>query len=118
VPNVNYKSVDPGVILRYQLLARMALIVGARVQLMLETGEIQTGDQYGVAGVFGLDVDAGLEYDVTDRILVGAYGHYQRIAFAFKGQGALTDRDDDGEADVGGAADLYLGGFVTAGYRF
>ena len=55
---------------------------------------------------------------VRERIMLAAYGHYQRISFSFKGKGLLTDRDGDGETDVGGAADLYLGGFVTAGYRF
>jgi hypothetical protein len=117
VPNVNYHSIDPGVLVSYQL-GRLALLGDARAMLMLGAGEIQKGEQYGVAKVLGLDANLGLEYAITGKITAAAYFRYQRIGFTFKGGGELTDRDGDGETDVASAADLYVGGLLTAGYRF
>jgi hypothetical protein len=45
---------------------------------------------------------------------------YQRMAFSFDGTGAKSNNldMDPGSKDVGGALDLYLGGYVTTGYLF
>jgi hypothetical protein len=44
---------------------------------------------------------------------------YVRMAYDFNGAGgALVDRDGDGDDDVGGALDVYLGGYATLGYLF
>jgi hypothetical protein len=118
VPNVHYRSIDPGLAARYQVTGKLAAIGAIRMMALLATGEIQKGEQYGVATVLGIDGDLGLEFAVTPKILVRAAGHYQRIGYTFQNKGDLTDRDDDGNADVGGAADTYFGGLVTAGYVF
>ena len=86
--------------------------------LVLDTGEIQKAAHYGAATVTGADVDAGFSYLVSGRYQVNAGVLYTYIAYDFEGNGALTDRNNDGEVDVGGALDQYVGGYLTMGTRF
>ncbi len=40
------------------------------------------------------------------------------MAYDFDGSGMQTNRDAEPDQDVGGALDVFLGGYVTAGYIF
>ncbi|HLU68611.1 MAG TPA: hypothetical protein VKZ63_20160 [Kofleriaceae bacterium] len=117
VPNVVYSYLDPGASVRIPVGPLTALIEG-KFLAVLGTGEIQQPEQYGAATVTGLDVDAGLEYRIGEHFLARAGARLMYLGFAFKGTGTLADRDQNGEVDVGGASDRYLGGYVTAGYAF
>ncbi len=118
LPNVAYTFFDPGVSGRYPLNLDVALYADAKFLVITDTGEIQTTDSFGSASVSGLEADAGFEYRLDARLLFRAGIHLTRIAFDFDGNGAESDRDGDGNSDVGGALDQYLGGYATAGYLF
>lgn len=118
LPNVEFAYIDPTVALRYPAGDKMALLFSASFLFVMDTGEMQAMNQYGGATVSGLAGDLGLEYRLNTRLLIRGGARIQRIAFDFNGSGALTDRNGDGTADVGGALDQYLGGYATAGYLF
>ena len=119
VPNTSYAYVDPGVALGYVLNPRMMVGGGARFLVVLSTGQMQQTDQYGAASILGLDLEAGLDYRLTSKILVRAGARLTTLGFTFKGDGALTTmRDGDPDQDVSGARDTYFGGFATGVYLF
>jgi hypothetical protein len=96
----------------------IAGIVEAKFLAVLDTGEIQQPTQYGAAKVTGVDADGGVEMRFGQHFLARAGARLLFMGYDFKGTGAMTDRDGNGETDVGGAADRYLGGYLTAGYLF
>ena len=118
VPNVVYTYIDPGLGARIPITGRLSALLDARFLAVLDTGEIQKPEQYGTATVTGADLDGALEYGVGDHFLVRAGARVLFMGFAFKGTGALTDRDANTMTDVGGASDRYLGGYVLGGYSF
>ena len=118
VPNVSYAYADPGLGVRIPITGPLAALVEGKFLAVLDTGEIQDPNQYGAATVTGFDADAGLEYRIGEHFLARAGARFVMMGYAFKGTGTLTDRDENGEVDVGGASDRYLGGYVTAGYAF
>jgi hypothetical protein len=118
VPNVAYSYVDPGLGVRVPVAGALSAAVEGKFLAVLGTGEVQTPEQYGAATVTGFDADAALEYAFSDHFLARAGARLIQIGYSFKGNGVLSDRDANGSADVGGASDRYLGGYVTAGYAF
>jgi hypothetical protein len=96
----------------------VGVFASGKGMLLTKTGGIGKGTEYGVASAFGLDAQGGVDVAIMDRFLVRAAGRYQRVKFKFQGDGLLTDRDQDGEQDVGGATDVFLGGYLTLGYLF
>jgi hypothetical protein len=118
VPNVAYSYVDPGLGVRVPIAGALSAAVEGKFLAVLGTGEVQTPEQYGAATVTGFDADAALEYAFGDHFLARAGARLIQIGYSFKGNGTLSDRDANGSADVGGASDRYLGGYVTAGYAF
>jgi hypothetical protein len=118
VPNVSYAFADPGLGVRIPIAGPLSALVEGKFLAVLDTGEIQQPTQYGAATVTGFDGDAGLEYRIGQNFLARAGARLVLMGYAFKGTGTLTDRKQDGEVDVGGAADRYLGGYLTAGYAF
>ena len=118
VPNVAYSYVDPGLGVRVPIAGALSAAVEGKFLAVLGTGEVQTPEQYGAATVTGFDADAALEYAFGDHFLARAGARLIQIGYSFKGNGVLSDRDANGSADVGGASDRYLGGYVTAGYAF
>jgi hypothetical protein len=118
VPNVAYSYVDPGLGVRVPIAGPLSAAVEGKFLAILGTGEIQGPEQYGAAKVTGFDADAALEYAVGDHFLARAGARLIQIGYSFTGNGTLSDRDANGSADVGGASDRYLGGYVTAGYAF
>lgn len=118
VPNVAYTLVDPGARFRIGVVDNAFFYAEGRFLLVLDTGEMQTPEQYGTARVIGVDADGGLEYVIGDRYLVRAGAHLQYFGYTFQGNGTLNDRNGDGEIDVGGAADQYLGGYLLGGFTF
>lgn len=118
VPNTSYAYVDPGLGVRFPLAGPLAALIEGKFMAVLGTGEIQEPEQYGAATVTGFDGDAGLEYAIGDHFLARAGARLIYVGYKFKGNGAQSDRDGNGSADVGGASDRYLGGYLTAGYAF
>jgi hypothetical protein len=117
IPNVKYAFVDPGVSILYPL-GKLSIDAGARFLLMLSTGEIQTRDSYGQASIIAFDTGAGVNYAVTRSIGVRLGVRLAQVNFSFKGTGTLSDRNGDATQDVDSASDQYLGGSLTANYRF
>lgn len=118
VPNTAYSYVDPTLGVRVPVAGPVSALAEGKFMAVLGTGEIQGPEQYGAATVTGFDGDLGLEYALGDHFLARAGARLILIGYSFKGNGELSDRDANGEADVGGASDRYLGGYVTAGYAF
>jgi len=118
VPNTSYTYVDPGLGVRVPLAGALSALVEGKFMAVLGTGEIQQPEQYGAATVTGFDGDLGLEYALGDHFLARAGARLIMLGYSFKGNGELSDRDGNGSADVGGASDRYLGGYLTAGYAF
>ena len=120
IPNVNYTIVDPSVFMRYQIAPKFLFNLNLGFMLMLDTGQIQNGDQYGPATVTGFEGEIGGDYLLTKNIFVRAAFKFETIGFKFRG-GAMktnTKYDADGAQDVFGARDSYLGGAVTVGYLY
>jgi hypothetical protein len=118
VPNVNYKYLDVGVGGRVPLIKKLSFLAEAKLLAPLTTGQIQTNSHYGPATVLGFDGEAVFEYQITESLMARAGARLMLVNFSFDGDGALDDRDGNGEDDVSGASDRYLGGFLTAGYWF
>jgi hypothetical protein len=118
VPNTSYAYVDPGLGVRVPVAGSLSALAEGKFMAVLGTGEVQNPEQYGAATVTGFDADLGLEYGLGDHFLVRAGARIIAIGYKFKGNGELSDRDANGESDVGGASDRYLGGYLTAGYAF
>ncbi len=120
IPNMDYTYLDPGLLFRYPLSAKLAVQIDGRFLLVTDTGEMQQADQYGGASVTGYDVDAAADYNMDARLFFRLGFHTAGIAYDFKGTGAeTTNRDGDPtDQDVFGALDRYLGGYLNAGYRF
>lgn len=120
IPNMDYTYLDPGLLFRYPLSAKLAVQIDGRFLLVTDTGEMQQADQYGGASVTGYDVDAAAEYKMDAHLFFRLGFHTAGIAYDFKGTGTeTTNRDGDPtDQDVFGAMDRYLGGYLTAGYLF
>jgi len=118
VPNTSYAYVDPGLGVRVPVAGNLSALAEGKFMAVLDTGQIQTPEQYGAATVTGFDGDLGLEYALGDHFLARAGARLIMLGYSFKGNGVQSDRDGNGSADVGGASDRYLGGYLTAGYAF
>lgn len=119
LPNVSYSYLDLGAGVRHPLTDRVAVTGDARYLNVLGAGAIVEADAYGAATVNGVDLDAGLQWRATDRISVRGGVRYLRMGFSFEGTGAMsTDLDGDPDQDVGGASDVYLGGYLLAGVAY
>ena len=118
VPNTSYAYVDPGLGVRVPVAGNLSALAEGKFMAVLDTGRIQTPEEYGAATVTGFDGDLGLEYALGDHFLARAGARLIMIGYSFKGNGVQSDRDGNGSPDVGGASDRYLGGYLTAGYAF
>ncbi|HET6613419.1 MAG TPA: hypothetical protein VFG83_15585 [Kofleriaceae bacterium] len=120
IPDVSYTYLDPGLSLRYPIVAKLAAIAEARLLLITATGEIQETTSYGSASLLGLDLAVALEYKLTGSLAARAGGRYASISYDFSGDGDLSNnRDGDPmSVDVSGARDRYMGLFVGLGYAF
>jgi hypothetical protein len=117
IPNVAYTFADPGLGLVYSM-GKLAFGAHVRFLAILGTGEIQELEQYGQAKILAFDGDIGADYALTSSIGLRLGARLAQLQFTFAGNGALNDRDGDGEQDVAGATDRYLGGYLTGFYRF
>lgn len=118
LPNVNYKYIDAGGGGRIPIAGKLSFLAEAKLLAPLTTGQIQTNKHYGPATVMGFESEAVFEYQFTSNVMARAGGRFMLLDFSFDGDGALDDHDGNGENDIDGATDRYLGGFVTAGYWF
>jgi len=119
LPNVSYSCLDAGGGLRIPVSdGKMALGASGRYLHVLDAGQITTPAAYGNATIQGLDVDAHLIYMASDSLAIRGGVQFVRMGFAFDGSGAMTQLDESPDQDVGGAADTWLGGYVTAGLVF
>jgi hypothetical protein len=119
LPDAGYTFVDLGAAGRIPLGAgRWSLLAEARWLAVLSSGEMQAMENYGGGSVAGLEGGAGLEWRPSPRLGIRAGLRYTRIAHAFDGTGARTNRDADPDQDVGGALDQFFGASGTIGYQF
>jgi hypothetical protein len=58
--------------------------------LILDTGQIQTREQYGAATVYGLDARTGIDIAFSPRVALRLAGHFGQISYKFKGNGDLA----------------------------
>lgn len=120
LPSVDYASIDPGLTFRYPLSEVLALDIGGKLLLVTSSGNIQDEDEFGGGSALGFDLGAGAEYRLSGSLSVRAGLRLIHIGTSFDGTGPesnLRDGNPD-TVDVTGVNDLYLGGQVTAGYRF
>lgn len=131
LPDVAYSSLDLGLRVRVPVLGGprfgaplIAAYLDTSLLLGLGAGDIEAMDSYGESSVTGLDLDLGAEiaplssWPVPAALRVRLGLRYIRVGLGFDGSGALTELDGDGETDVDGASDSYLGGYLAAGYVF
>lgn len=119
LPNVSYSCVELGGGLRVPISpGKVTLGADALYLHVMDAGEITAPDAYGNATVQGVDVDAHLAYMASERMVIRGGVQFVRMGFAFDGSGAMTQLDSSPDQDVGGAADTWLGGYVTAGVVF
>lgn len=120
LPSVAYASIDPGLTFRYPLSDTLALDIGGKLLLVTSSGDIQDEDEFGGGSALGFDLGAGAEYRLSGSLSMRAGLRLIDIGTSFDGTGPesnLRDGNPD-TVDVTGVNDLYLGGQVTAGYRF
>lgn len=117
-PAVDYRLVGAGGSLQLPLGERLQLDAGARYLHVLEAGEFVRSDNYGAGTAAGVDAHASVSFRMRESFVLSAGLALTRIGFAFDGSGALTELDQLPDQEVGGAADTYVGGFMTAGYSF
>ncbi|MBI4510775.1 MAG: hypothetical protein HY698_14160 [Deltaproteobacteria bacterium] len=119
LPNVTYDSLAVGGGLRWPFGKKFAASTDVRYLLVMSTGDMEKKENYGGAGVSGLNADVGLEYALTPKLGLRCGFRITRFAYDFDGTGTKsTNRDTDPEQDVGGAVDRYMGGYLVAGYVF
>ena len=114
-PNTNYALVDPGATFRLPVTARIAVALGARGLIVLDSGGIQSNSSYGQATVFGAEGLAAVEIQVTPRFVVRLAGEFTQIGYAFTGIGARSGNVDGDPTtkDVAGLTDRSIGGSAT-----
>ena len=118
LPNASYKFFDPGLELRYPLSPKLAAHLGGRFFIVRGTGEMQDPDAYGGASLSGFELAASAEYFLNPEWLLRGGIEWSQFSYTFRGDGALTDRDGDGEQDVASAGDRFLKALLTVSYLF
>ncbi len=111
LPDVAYSSIDPGLSFRYPINNTIAVSASARLLVLLGTGDISNAEEYGdTSSSLGFDVGAEVEYEIIPRLSVRLGAQFTDVTLAFDGNGMKMDID--------GTTDFYIGGYLTAGYRF
>jgi hypothetical protein len=122
VPNVHYSAVSPHAFLHYSVSSALTIDVDAAFMVLLKSGQITSdGAGYGQAKDYGLDLTAGVSYNITKAIFARAEAHLEQISLTFRGDpNSLANTRDNMPMtqDVAGAKDLYLGGAVMIGYAY
>jgi hypothetical protein len=115
LPDVDYKMFNPG--LGFSIpLGRVAVFLEGRALLVTSAGPIERPSSYGQAKVTAFEGEGGVEIGITKRIGVRLVGNFVGVGYTFKGTGAMSNNRDDDSAskDVGGAAERYISGALTA----
>jgi hypothetical protein len=118
LPNVSYTFVDPGAILHYPFSPNWSANFVLRGLMVLSAGQIQDASQYGAGTAFGFDADANVSYAIGKKLSLKLGAHFDGFLMKFTKQGMKSDRNLDGQKDISGAFDRYLGGYLLAGYWF
>lgn len=120
LPDVSYTYIDPRVSLLWPMSKKLAFGMSGAFLAVIDAGDMTKPETYGTALITGGDADAYLRYRITDRISVSVGAMATAIAYDFNADGELSaNRDmDDTTEDVAGALDLYMGGYLTAGYAY
>lgn len=115
MPDVTYKMLQPGAMLRVPLGASLALVAAGQGLLIFDAGAIQKPQEYGQATIVGGAGSLALDIALGRRFGLRAAADVTVIGFSFKGNGEQTSNRDQEPAskDVGGARDLYAGGSLT-----
>ena len=120
IPDVKYSMIPLGAGIRYPLGGKLTLGADAKLLVVVGTGQISDGNQYGEASVIGFEGAVGADYLITPNIFARANLRIETIGFTFKGTGFQTNQRD-GDAmtqDVQSGRDTYFGGMATVGYIF
>jgi hypothetical protein len=120
IPNVRYKSIEPGVGIRFPITPKIIANLDVKTMAMLDAGQIQAQTQYGTTDLLAFEGSIGADYLVTPNIFARAAFHAETIGMKFHGNGTLSNlRDNDPTTqDVLTARDNYFGGMVTVGYLY
>jgi|GEM_PF-4446146 len=120
LPNASYTYFDPRASINWPVSRKLAFGISGAFLVVTDAGDMTTPETYGSATITGSDADLNLRYRLTDRITVSVGAMATAIAFDFNNDGELSaNRDMDvNTEDVAGALDLYMGGYLTAGYTY
>jgi hypothetical protein len=120
IPNVRYKSIEPGVGIRFPITPKFIANLDVKTMAMLDAGQIQAQTQYGTTDILAFEGSIGADYLVTPNIFARATFHAETVGMKFHGNGTLSNfRDNDATTqDVLTARDNYFGGMVTVGYLY
>ncbi|MEZ4358885.1 MAG: hypothetical protein R3B48_01805 [Kofleriaceae bacterium] len=119
LPDIDYKMFNPGLGFLVPF-GRLAIFGEARALLITSAGPIEKPASYGTATISAFDAEAGLEIGVTRSVAVRLSGRFVGFGYDFKGNGEMSNnRDmDSTSVDVGGAAERYIGGALTASMTY
>jgi hypothetical protein len=120
LPDVKYSMIPLGAGIRFPLSGKLTLSADAKLLLVLATGQISDGNQYGDASVIGFEGAAGADYLITPNIFARAAARIETIGYSFNGNGFQTNQRDGDAAtqDVTGGRDNYFAGMLTVGYLY
>jgi hypothetical protein len=112
-PETEYTILAPGAVFRLPVTRMVAFALGGHAMVITKAGPILTTPSYGRAQVYGAQAVAALDIVLLQHVGLRFSGEFSQIGFSFRGGGALTDPDGNGQLDVGGLADRSIGGAAT-----
>ncbi|HEX4419616.1 MAG TPA: tetratricopeptide repeat protein [Kofleriaceae bacterium] len=120
IPDIDYSAVAPAAAVRVQATPSVAVFGSLEGLLTLDAGPIQDPSSYGRSTTYGATASLGAELALTDRLRLRLLVEYNRIDFAFDGNGLLaSDRDSDPTTqDVNGATDQSISASATLGLAY
>ena len=72
LPDVSYSYLDPGITLQFPVKPKLAVRAEARYLMVTSAGDIEAADGYGTASASGYVGEAGIEYELADRLALRA----------------------------------------------
>ena len=105
MPDVDYKAVAPGAVLRIPAAPKIGVVVALDVPLMLDAGPVAKSNSYGPADVLAFDVLAGAQFALAPHYALQLRADLDQVGLSFKAKplsGAAT-------RGVSGATDRTIG---------
>lgn len=126
-PDVDYQYITLGAGVRVPFLDRFAGTFLFNYHIVTGTGPVQTTDEWGPGGAYGIRIHAGVEGRIWQGIFASLSGQYEHFGLSFNqppnglAAGSTMPPNDMPRCPcgtTGGASDTYWNVTVAAGYRY